>query len=152
MKTIDSKADGKGLTLGIVASKFNELVVDGLIQSAVDAFVEHGGSKDDVILVRCAGAFELPLVAQRLVERDECDAVLCLGAVIRGGTPHFEYVSDAATRGISEVALAAPVPVVFGLLTTDDVQQAVERLGKGREVLIAALELHGVYRQLEEKV
>jgi 6,7-dimethyl-8-ribityllumazine synthase len=153
MKRIDGMLSAKGLKLGIVAARFNAFIVERLVDGAVDAFVRTGGSQDDVTVVRCPGAFEIPQVARKLVEAGTVDAVVCLGCVIRGATPHFDYVAGEAAKGVGQLASTARVPVVFGILTTESIEQAIERAGtkagnKGFDAAMAAIEMASLYGQL----
>jgi 6,7-dimethyl-8-ribityllumazine synthase len=150
---IDGVFHAKGIKLGVVASRFNSFIVEKLVEGALDAFTRTGGNPDDVTVVRCPGAFEIPQVARRLVEHGGYDAVICLGAVIRGATPHFDYVAGEAAKGIGQLAMHAKVPVVFGVLTTDTIEQAVERAGtkagnKGFDAAMSAIEMASLYAQL----
>jgi 6,7-dimethyl-8-ribityllumazine synthase len=154
--TIEGSLSAAGLRFAIVASRFNGLIVEPLVAGAVDAIVRSGGSADDITIVRCPGAWELPQVARRVVERGGVDAVIALGAVIRGATPHFDYVAGEAARGIAGVAATSPIPVSFGVLTTDTIEQALERAGtkagnKGFDAAMAAIELASLYAKLAKK-
>jgi len=131
---------------GIVASRFNDFIVDKLVAGALDAFARHGVAADRVTLVRVPGSWELPQVCARLAKSGKLDAVLALGAVIRGGTPHFDYVAAEAAKGVAAASAASGVPVVFGVLTTDSIEQAIERAGtkmgnKGFDAAMAAIEM-----------
>lgn len=153
LKTIEGKLDASGLKFALVATRFNDFIVDKLVGGAVDYLVRHGASREDITLVRLPGAFEMPVVAKKLAKKDEFDAIICLGAVIRGATPHFDFVANEATKGIAQVALEFGVPIGFGLLTTDTLEQAIERAGskagnKGVEAASAALESVRVLEQL----
>ncbi len=144
--TIEGTLSATGLRFAIVASRFNGLIVEPLIAGAIDAIVRAGGSDDAVTIVRCPGAWELPQVVRKVVERGGVDAVIALGAVIRGATPHFDYVAAEAAKGVAGAALESGVPVVFGVLTTDTIEQAVERAGtkagnKGWSAAATALEM-----------
>jgi len=137
----------------IVASRFNHFVVENLIQGAVDTLQRHNVNAANISVVRVPGAFELPLAAQQIIDNKLGDAVIALGAVIRGGTPHFEYVCAECTRGLGQVALTSRVPVAFGVLTTDDIEQAMDRAGgkvgnKGEEAAMAALEMLSVLKEI----
>lgn len=137
----------------IVVSRWNTEITENLLAGALRALGRHGVSEDDIAVVRVPGAFELPLAAQKVALQGEVDAVITLGCVIRGGTPHFEYVCAETTRGIGEVALNTGLPVAFGLLTTDDLKQAQDRSGddeenKGEEAALTALEMVSLFRQL----
>jgi 6,7-dimethyl-8-ribityllumazine synthase len=147
--TIEGNLSATGLRFAIVASRFNALVVEPLIAGAVDAIVRSGGDAEAVTIVRCPGAYELPQVVRWVVDRGEVDAVIALGAVIRGSTPHFDYVAGEAARGIAGAAAGAAIPVSFGVLTTDTIEQALERAGskagnKGFDAALCAIELANV--------
>lgn len=152
--TIEGTLSATGLRFAIVASRFNALIVEPLVGGAVDAIVRSGGNADDVTIVRCPGAWELPQVVRQVLERGGFDAVVALGAVIRGSTPHFDYVAGEASRGIAAAAAEAAIPVTFGVLTTDTIEQALERAGtkagnKGYDAAIAAIELAQLFRTLQ---
>ena len=152
-KTIEGKKDAQGLKIGIVVSRYNHFITEKLLDGALDGFKSHGGDDDKVTIVRVPGAFEIPLIADQLAASGRYDALVCLGAVIRGDTPHFDYVCDAVTRGIGAAAQAHKIPIGFGVLTTNDVQQAMERAGakdanKGYEALLTVVEMINVLRQL----
>lgn len=132
--------------IGIVAARFNEFITSKLLGGAVDAFVRHGGDEDDLDVAWVPGAFEIPLVAKKMARSGKYDAVICLGAVIRGATPHFDMVANEATKGVAHVGLECEIPVIFGILTTDSIEQAVERAGtkagnKGFEAMTTAIEM-----------
>lgn len=153
IKTIEGQMEAKGLKVAIVAGRFNDFVVDRLIGGAVDYLSRHGINRDDMLIVRVPGAFELPLVCQKLAASKKYDGIVAVGAVIRGGTPHFDYVCAEATKGIAHVSLAHDIPIGFGLLTTDNLEQAVERAGskggnKGVEAASAMLESIRVLEQI----
>jgi 6,7-dimethyl-8-ribityllumazine synthase len=155
METHQGQLSAAGMRIAIVASRFNATIVDLLVAGALDAITRTGGREDDVALYRAPGAFELPQLARRVVARGGIDAVICLGAVIRGATPHFEHVAGAAARGIADVAAGATIPVVFGVLTTDTIEQAMERAGikagnKGFDAALAAIELASLFRELDQ--
>lgn len=145
--------EGKGLRFALLVSRFNEVVTDSLLEGAVEALTEHGVDPADLTVVRVPGAWELPGTAVRILDRGQVDAVVTLGCVIRGETPHFRFVAGEAARGLGTLARTAPVPVVFGVLTTDDLEQALRRAGegpdnKGREAALSALEMANLYRAL----
>ena len=153
--TIEGTLNAAGLRFAIVASRFNALVVEPLIAGAVDAFTRAGASADAIEIVRCPGAWELPQVVRRVLARGGVDAVVALGAVIRGSTPLFDYVAGEAARGLARAAEtgAGDVPVVFGVLTTDTIEQALDRAGakagnKGFDAAMGAIELATLYRNL----
>ena len=156
MKRIDGMLTAKGLKIGIVAARFNAFIVERLVDGALDAIVRTGGALDDVTVVRCPGAFEVPQVARKLVEQGGLDAIICLGAVIRGATPHFDYIAGEAAKGVGQLASTAKIPVVFGILTTDTIEQAIERAGtkagnKGFDAAMTAIEMASVFAQLSTK-
>lgn len=144
-----------GLKLAIVVARFNQFITDRLLDGATDAFLRHGGRVQDLEVVRVPGAFELPLAVRRLAEGGRFDAVVALGAVIRGETPHFDYVSSAATSGLAAVMNETGVPVGFGLLTTNTVEQAVDRAGakagnKGADATLTAIEMANLLKTLDQ--
>ncbi len=149
----EGSLDAAGMRLAIVAGRFNDAVTKPLLEGALEALREHGADVVDVPLAWVPGAYEIPLVAKRLAASGDVDAVICLGAVIRGGTPHFEYVAGQCAAGVTRAALDTGVPVVFGVLTTDDVAQAMARAGgaegnKGYEAAVTAIEMVDLMRQL----
>jgi 6,7-dimethyl-8-ribityllumazine synthase len=153
LKTIEGQLNAQDLSIAIVASRFNDFIVDKLIAGAVDYLVRHGLNKDNITLVRVPGAFELPLVAKKLAKSQKYAGIICLGAIIRGATPHFDYVAAEASKGIALVSLETEVPVGFGVLTTDTLEQAIERAGskagnKGAEAAQALLETIRVLEQI----
>ncbi len=140
----------------LVVGRFNSFVVESLLQGAIDALVRHGIKPDDLTIIRVPGAFEIPLAVQKIAQRDEFDAIIALGAVIRGGTPHFEYVAGECTKGLAQVSMEFGVPVSFGVLTVESIEQAIERSGtkagnKGAEAALSALEMVSLLAQLEAK-
>lgn len=154
MKVVEGVLEGRGLKVSLVAARFNESVVERLVEGARRALRQHGVLEDDIELVWVPGCFEIPLAAAEVIERGGCDAVVALGAVIRGETPHFEYVSEAVSGGIAALA-SRRLPIGFGVLTVNSVQQAEERAGgklgnKGFEAAQTALEMISVLRQLRQ--
>ena len=146
MKILEGKLVAEGQKVAIVASRFNDFIVSHLITGAEDCFVRHGGNTDDITLAYVPGAFEIPLMAKKLAESGKYDAVVCLGAVIRGATPHFDMVANESAKGIASAAMSSGVPVLNGILTTDSIEQAVERAGtkagnKGADAMISAIEI-----------
>jgi 6,7-dimethyl-8-ribityllumazine synthase len=144
----------RDLRVGIVASRFNDFIVDSLVSGAVDALVRHGVRERDITLVRVPGAWEMPLAVQRMAGRRRFDVIVALGAVIRGATPHFDYVASECAKGIAQAGLAGDIPVAFGVLTTDTIEQAIERAGtkagnKGAEAAMSAIEMANLLRHLE---
>jgi 6,7-dimethyl-8-ribityllumazine synthase len=152
-KTIEGVISGRGRKFGVVVSRTNEFVTRRLLEGAVDTLRRHEVAEDDVTVVYCPGSFEIPVVAKRLASA-KFDGVICLGAVIRGDTPHFQYIAAEVAKGVAAVALEAGIPVVFGVLTTDTLEQALERAGskagnKGREAALSVLEMVDLYGKLK---
>ena len=152
-KIIEGKLDAKGLRFGLLVSRFNSFVSDRLVEGAIDALLRHGAEKDDINIVRVPGAFEIPPTAKQMAESERYDAIVCLGAVIRGATPHFEYVSAEVSKGVASVSIDSGIPVTFGVLTTDTIEQAIERAGskagnKGFDAAVAAVEMANLYKAL----
>jgi len=152
-KIIEGKLDAKGLRVGLLVSRFNSFISDRLVEGAIDALLRHGAVKEDISLVRVPGAYEIPSAAKKMAESGRYDAIVCLGAVIRGATPHFDYVSAEVSKGIASVSLESGIPVAFGVLTTDTIEQAIERAGskagnKGFDAAMAAVEMANLYKAL----
>lgn len=152
-RTIEGNITGKGFKFALVVSRFNDFITGKLVEGAMDALLRHGTEDDDIHIVKVPGAFEIPLVAKRLAEGGKYNAVICLGAVIRGSTPHFEYVAGEVAKGIALVSLETKVPVTFGVLTTDNLEQAIERAGskagnKGWDAAMAAMEMVNLLSQI----
>ncbi|MCX5878092.1 MAG: 6,7-dimethyl-8-ribityllumazine synthase [Deltaproteobacteria bacterium] len=152
-KTLEGKISAEGYRFGLVVSRFNDFISSKLVEGAVDALKRHGATEEQLLLVKVPGAFEIPLVAKKLAESGKVDAVICLGAVIRGSTPHFDYVAAEVSKGIAMVSLDTKVPVAFGVLTTDNLEQAIERAGtksgnKGWDAALAAMEMVDLLKQL----
>jgi len=150
---LEGKISAEGYRFGLVVSRFNDFISSKLVEGAVDALKRHGATEEQLLLVKVPGAFEIPLAAKKLAESGKVDAVICLGAVIRGSTPHFEYVAAEVSKGIAVVALDTKVPVAFGVLTTDNLEQAIERAGtksgnKGWDAALAAMEMVNLFKQL----
>ena len=153
MKKLEGQLVATGMKVGIVASRFNDFIVEHLVSGAEDCFVRHGGNTDDLTLALVPGAFEIPLTAQKMAASGKYDAVVCLGAVIRGATPHFDMVANESAKGIAMVAMKSGVPVLNGILTTDSIEQAVERAGtkagnKGADAMISAIEMVNLLEKL----
>ena len=151
--TIEGDFSAADATFALVAGRFNRFIVDPLVDGAIDVLVRHGVSKKNITLINAPGAFELPLVVQKVAQQKKYDAIIALGAVIRGGTPHFEYVAGECVKGISQVSLNENVPVAFGVLTVDTIEQAIERAGtkagnKGAEAAMSAFEMVSLLRNL----
>jgi len=155
MKVIEGKLQVQnGRKIAIVNARWNHLVTDRLVEGAKDAYLRHGGDESDLDLVLVPGAFELPLAVERLLHTGKYDAICALGAVIRGSTPHFDYIAAEATKGIASAALKSGKPVAFGLLTTDTIEQAIERAGtkagnKGFEAMTTVIEMMNLYKAIE---
>jgi 6,7-dimethyl-8-ribityllumazine synthase len=154
MTEYEGKLQPRDAHFALLVSRFNGFVVESLLRGAVDALKRHGAEEDDLHIVRVPGAFEMPLIAQRLAASKKYDAIIALGVVIRGGTPHFEYVAGACTKGLASVALKYDIPVAFGVLTVDTIEQAIERAGtkagnKGVEAALSAIEMIDLLRNLE---
>lgn len=150
---VEGKVDGRGKRFGIVVSRFNSFVAERLLDGCLDCLRRHGVADDDITIARVPGAFEIPLIARKLVERGNLDSVIALGAVIRGATPHFDYVAAESAKGVATVTLETGVPVVYGILTTDTIEQAIERAGskagnRGWDAALAALELVNLIDQI----
>lgn len=150
---IEGNLDAKGLKFGIVVSRFNSFICERLLEGALDAIIRHGGSDADISVARVPGAYEIPLAAQKLAASRKYDAVICLGAVIRGSTPHFDYVAAEVSKGVASVSLETGLPIAFGVLTTDTIEQAVERAGtkagnKGFEAAVTAIETANLLKAL----
>ena len=142
-----------GLRIGIVCGRFNSLVVEPMVKGAIDAVVRTGGREEDVSVFWCPGAFEIPQLLRQVVGRGGLDAVICIGAVIRGATPHFDYVAGEVAKGVGQVAAGASIPITFGVITTDTIEQALERCGtkagnKGFDAAMAAVEMANLYREI----
>jgi len=153
MKQIEGNFDGKGLKIDLIVSRFNDFISSRLLEGALDCLRRHGAREDDLTIYRVPGSFEIPYLASRLARRQPPpDAIVCLGAVIRGATDHYQYVADGMARGIQRVAMDTGVPVILGVLTTDTIEQAVERAGaksgnKGADAALAAIEMANLYRE-----
>ncbi|MGV8057624.1 MAG: 6,7-dimethyl-8-ribityllumazine synthase [Smithellaceae bacterium] len=153
-KIVEGKIVAKGMKFGIVASRFNDFISGRLIEGAIDTLLRAGADDKDIAIYKVPGAFELPLTAKKLAKSARFDAVICLGAVIRGATPHFEYISAEVSKGIASVGLEAEIPVVFGVLTTDTIEQAIERAGtksgnKGADAALSAIEMVDLFKKIQ---
>ncbi len=150
----EGNLDAKGQKFGIVVSRFNSFICERLLEGAVDAIVRHGATDADICVARVPGAFEIPLAAKKMAESGKYDAIICLGAVIRGNTPHFDYVASEVSKGVASVSIDSGVPIAFGVLTTDTIEQAVERAGtkagnKGFEAAVTAIETVNLFKALK---
>lgn len=154
-KVIQGEILAKGFKFGIIVSRFNDFISNRLLEGALDALQKHGARDTDVEVVKVPGSFEIPLVAKRMVLLKRFDSIICLGAVIRGATPHFEYISSEVAKGIANTSLESGMPVIFGVLTTDNIEQAIERAGvknnKGWDAAITAIEMVNLLKNLPSK-
>ncbi|WP_296590576.1 6,7-dimethyl-8-ribityllumazine synthase [Methylophaga sp.] len=153
IKTFSGDFSAKGIRVGIVAGRFNDFIVDNLIAGAVDTLLRHGATEKDIEIARVPGAVEIPLAVQRMGKTGKYDAIIALGAVIRGGTPHFEYVAGECSKGLGQLTLQLDIPIAFGVLTVDTIEQAIERAGtkagnKGAEAAMGMIEMVNVLRQI----
>ncbi|MDD6231481.1 6,7-dimethyl-8-ribityllumazine synthase [Frisingicoccus sp.] len=153
MKTIEGKLIAEGLKVGIVVARFNEFIGSKLLGGAIDGLVRHGMNEDDIEVVWVPGAFEIPVMAQKMAQSKKYDAIICLGAVIKGSTSHYDYVCAEVSKGIASVSLQFGLPVMFGVLTTDNIEQAIERAGtkagnKGYDCALSAIEMANLFRQM----
>ncbi len=151
MKIIEGKLDASGLKFAIVISRFNEFITNKLLGGALDTLKRNNADENNITTVWVPGSFEIPAMAKRLVERDSYDAVICLGAVIRGSTPHFDYVAAEVSKGIANIGLNSKIPVIFGVITTDTIEQAIERAGtksgnKGADAAFSAIEMANLFK------
>ena len=152
-KIIQGELSGKGLKIGIVAARFNDFITSRLVDGALDGLQRHGVAEADIEIVKVPGSYEIPLAAKMLAKSKKFNAVICLGAVIRGATPHFEYVSSEVSKGVASVSQETGLPVIFGVLTTDTIEQAIERAGaksgnKGWDAALSAIEMANVMKQM----
>jgi len=150
---IEGSLTAKGLTFAVVLSRFNNFIGERLLDGAVDAIVRHGGKDDAVDVFRVPGAFEIPQIARRLVDSKKYSAVICLGAVIRGSTPHFEYIAAESAKGVAKISLESDIPISYGIITTDTIEQAIERAGsksgnKGYDAAVTAIEMTNLVAQI----
>ena len=153
-KKIEGELNGAGLRFGVVVSRVNEFITSRLLDGALDALTRSGVRSDDVEIVRVPGSFEIPITAKKMAQMRRFDAIICLGALIRGETPHFDYLSTAVTQGVAQAALESGIPLSFGVLTTNSLEQAIERAGakhgnKGWDAAIGAIEMANLFRHLK---
>ncbi|MFA4842875.1 MAG: 6,7-dimethyl-8-ribityllumazine synthase [Candidatus Omnitrophota bacterium] len=146
VKVIEGNLIAKGRKFGIVASRFNDFITKELVSGCIDTFVRHGVQENDVTVAWAPGAFEIPAIAQKMAKHKGFDAVICLGTVIRGATPHFDYIASEVAKGVAKVSLDSGIPVIFGVITADTIEQAIERAGtkdgnKGRDAALSAIEM-----------
>jgi len=152
MKVYEGKLVAQGLKIGIIVGRFNEFIGGKLLSGAIDGLIRHGVEENDIEVSWVPGAFEIPLIAKKMAKSQKYGAVICLGAVIRGATPHFDYVSSEVTKGVASVSLETEVPVIFGVLTTDSIEQAIERAGtkagnKGYDAAVTAIEMANLLKE-----
>ncbi len=150
----EGKISGDGKKFGVVVARFNDFISDRLLSGALDALARHGTRDEDIDIVKVPGSFEIPLMTKKMAQRKKYDAIICLGAVIRGSTPHFEYISAEVSKGIALVSLESGVPVIFGVVTTDTLEQAIERAGsksgnKGWAAAVAAMEMANLVESMD---
>jgi 6,7-dimethyl-8-ribityllumazine synthase len=153
-RVVEGRLLAEGFRFAIIVSRFNDFICSRLMEGAIDALVRHGSDEEKIFIIKVPGAFEMPLAAKKLAQGGLYDAVICLGAVIRGATPHFDYVAAEVSKGIASVALESDIPVTFGVLTTDNLEQAIERAGsksgnKGYEAAMAAIEMANLFKELQ---
>ncbi len=153
-KVLEGIITAEGFKFAIVVSRFNDFICSKLVEGAMDALKRHGVDEDDVTQVKVPGAFEIPIAAKRLAAKADFDAIICLGAVIRGATPHFDYVASEVAKGVAVVSLESNIPVTFGVLTTDNLEQAIERAGskagnKGWDAAMAAMEMASLFKTMK---
>lgn len=151
-KIFQGKLSAKDFKFAIIVSRFNELISNRLLDGAIDCLERHLANKDNIDIIYSPGSFEIPVIAKRLANTEKYDAIICLGAVIRGGTPHFDYIAAEVSKGVAQVSLEFSMPVIFGILTTDSVEQAIERAGtkagnKGWDAALAAIEMVDLFKQ-----
>ena len=149
-KTLEAHLNAEGKKFALIVSRFNDFITDKLLSGALDALIRSGANDNDIQIVKVPGAFEIPLVAKKMATQKKVDAIICLGAVIRGATPHFDYVSAEVSKGIAQVSLESEVPIIFGVVTTDTIEQAIERAGtkagnKGWSAAMAAVEMANLF-------
>ncbi|QQY80067.1 6,7-dimethyl-8-ribityllumazine synthase [Keratinibaculum paraultunense] len=154
MKTFEGKLIAEGLKFAIIVGRFNEFISSKLLSGAIDGLNRHGVKEEDIEIIWVPGAFEIPLVAKKLAKSNKYDAIICIGAVIKGSTPHFEYVSNEVAKGIANVSLSTEIPIIFGVLTTDNIEQAIERAGtkngnKGYDAAITAIEMANLLKNIK---
>lgn len=154
MNTYEGKLTAKGMKVGIVCARFNEFITSKLLGGAIDALVRHEANNEDIEIAWVPGAFEIPLIAQKMAQSEKYDAIICLGAVIRGTTTHYDYVCNEVTKGVAHVSLNSGIPVMFGVITTENIEQAIERAGtkagnKGFDSAMSAIEMVNLIKNIE---
>jgi len=151
----EGQLDATGKKIGVVASRFNEFITNKLLEGINDCFIRHGGEEENLKVAWVPGSFEIPSVARIMVDSGKYDAIVCIGAVIRGATPHFDYIAAEVTKGVAQVSMSAKIPVIYGIITSDTLEQAIERAGtkmgnKGWDAALAAIEMSNLYSKLAE--
>ncbi len=153
MKTYEGELQAKGLKFCIIVSRFNEFITNKLLDGAIDALLRHGAAEQNIDVVKVPGSFEVPLVAKRIAQKKTSDAIICLGTIIRGATPHFDYIASEAAKGIASASMETGVPIAFGIITADTIEQAIERAGtksgnKGWDAAMVAIEMAQLFKKL----
>jgi 6,7-dimethyl-8-ribityllumazine synthase len=153
-KILEGKLSAEGFRFGIVVSRFNDFITQRLLEGALDALYRNGADERDITIAKTPGAFEIPLIAKKMAQSGRFDAVICLGAIIRGATPHFEYIASEVTKGIAIASLESGLPIIYGVLTTDNIEQAIERAGtkvgnKGWDAALSAIEMVNLLKEME---
>ncbi len=154
VNSITGKMIVKGKSFGIVVSRFNEFISEKLLDGAIDTLIKHGVPESEITVVWTPGSFEVPMLAKKLAESNKYNAIICLGAIIRGETPHFDFIASEAAKGVASVSMNSDVPCIFGIITTDNLEQALDRAGtksgnKGRDAAISAIEMSDLYSQIK---
>jgi len=155
-KIVEGGLSAKGLKFGVVLSRFNEFIGNQLLEGAVDALLRSGASDSDIEIVKVPGSFEIPATVQVMMQKGQYDAIVCLGAIIRGATPHFDYIASEAAKGIARISMDSGLPVAFGIITADTLEQAIERAGtksgnKGRDAALNAIEMANLFKELKKR-
>ncbi len=155
-KIVEGGLSAKGLKFGVVLSRFNEFIGNQLLEGAVDALLRSGASDGDIEIVKVPGSFEIPATVQVMMQKGQYDAIVCLGAIIRGATPHFDYIASEAAKGIARISMDSGLPVAFGIITADTLEQAIERAGtksgnKGRDAALNAIEMANLFKELKKR-
>ncbi len=155
-KILEGELNATGFSFAVIISRFNDFITNRLLSGALDALYRHGAEEKDIVIVKVPGSFEIPYIAKKVAEQKNYDAIICLGALIRGDTPHFEYISSEVTKGIAQVSLEKDVPVIYGVITTENIEQAIERAGskagnKGWQAAMSAIEMVQLDKKLDNK-
>lgn len=153
MKFVEGELQAKGLKFCIIVSRFNEFITSKLLEGAIDALIRHGAKEDDIEVIKVPGSFEIPLIAKKIAQKGIYNAIICLGTIIRGATPHFEYIASEVSKGIASASMETGVPMAFGVITSDNIEQAIERAGtksgnKGWDAAITAIEMAQLLRKI----